>query len=134
MIKLVQLLREIEITKPVPKFRSNTELFNFIKHHPEYKKQLIDKWIDSDPENLSTEEQHLNRLYNSDVEQANHGSSIHSTSDDPNVVPDKNDPVLLIDEYENIIYISIESLTKVGFPDDGDIIKLGFNTLYISPE
>ncbi len=119
MIKLTQLLKEIEILKPVPTFKTNDELASYLKKTPSYKKQLVDAlWVtpdfirDDDPnwENV------LNGWYNAKVEQY-----VRFTEEDE---------ILLDDGQDNRAYISIHPMNS----DDPTLIehkiKLGPNIFY----
>jgi hypothetical protein len=119
MIKLTQLLKEMEITPPVPTFKTNDELASYLRKNPSYKKQLVDTiWAtpdfkrDDDPswENV------LLGWYNAEVEQY-----VRFTEEDE---------ILLDDGQDNRAYISIHPMNS----DDPTLIehkiKLGPNKFY----
>ena len=119
MIKLVQLLKEMEIIPPVPTFKTNDELASYLRKNLSYKKQLVDTiWAtpdfkrDDDPswENV------LLGWYNAEVEQY-----VRFTDEDE---------ILLDDGQDNRAYISIHPMNI----DDPTLtehkIKLGPNTFY----
>jgi len=129
MIKLVNLLKEIKVLQPIV-FKTNTDLFNYLKTKPDLKKKLANEYFVKVLEMEAPQDWN-----NSTLEQVNHGGIYGRNYDEDGIeiqtAPDKDDPVLIISEYENILYVSIKSLKKDGFPDDGTIIKLDSNTLYI---
>ena len=122
MIKLVNLLKEIKVFQSIPKFKTNTDLFNYLKKNPDLKNQLVNEWYIKVLEKEAPRE-----WYYSTLEQKNHDGFYENDGK----APDKNDPVLIISLNENILYVSIESLKKDDFPGDGTIIKFGPNMLYI---
>lgn len=71
MIKLLNILSEIQINKPgTPKFKNNDELANYLKKNSLGKKQLIDDIWNSEGDNTEEGwEDVLDGWYNADIEQ-----------------------------------------------------------------
>lgn len=121
MIKLVNILSEIKVNKPIPKFRSNDELANYMMRNPSFKKTLVDAlWNtpefkrDDDPSWNNV----LNGWYEANIEQ---------------YTPyNENNEIMLDDNNDNRAYISINPKMLFTDPTSPEIyeIKLGPNTIY----
>ena len=117
MIKLVNLLKEIDIKKPVPTFKTNDELAKYMKLDSSFKKNLINTiWYRFNPD-WDGEVMHnvLNGWYNAPIVQ-------YSTFNE-------EDEIMLDDGEDNRLYISIHSM--VSDPTSKEYqTNLGKNTFY----
>jgi len=145
MIKLMHLLKEMEIIKPV-RFKSNTELVNRLKTDPNFKNELIDKLLTQDI--IYSKE----NWFEAKITQTN-------SQDDPFKKSNSNyDAILFYTDEDNYMEISIKPIITPdyvfyhydpewieanypNFPLDFDpkrfnydnekTIKLGPNTFYV---
>ena len=117
MIKLVNILKEIKVLQPIPKFKTNDELAKYMKLNSSFKKRLIDtiwdapEWKRSEDENWNDV---LNGWYNAKIEQYS----------DFNV----EDEIMLDDKSDNRLYISIHPM--VDFTPKEQKVNLENNTFY----
>jgi hypothetical protein len=70
MIKLSNLLKEIEVGIGIPKFKNNDELAQYLRENPSSKEELIDAIWNSEGDNTEEGwEDVLDGWYNADIEQ-----------------------------------------------------------------
>ena len=53
-MKLINILKEIKIYSPIPKFETNAQLASYLKNNPKFREELVDKIVeDSDISNYN---------------------------------------------------------------------------------
>lgn len=118
MIKLVNILKEIKVLQPIPKFKTNDELAKYMKLNSSFKKRLIDTIWDA-PEWKRSEDENWN-----DVLNGWHNAKIEQYSDFT-----EEDEIMLDDKSDNRLYISIHPMIS-DFTSKEQKMNLENNTFY----
>jgi len=98
MIKLFNILNEIQINKPTPKFRNNDELANYLKKNTSFKKILLNSiWNNFEKDDDDSWDDVIKRWYIANIEQ--YGPY------------NEDDEIMIDDGDDNRIYISINPMS-----------------------
>jgi hypothetical protein len=116
-----QPVNEMRVNKPIPKFKNNDQLANYMVLNPSFKKILVDalwntpEWKRDDEPSWSNV---LNGWYRADIEQYGFWNS--------------GDDIMLDDGDDNRAYISLDPELLYGDPTNPRLykIKLGPNDIY----
>lgn len=121
MISLLKILNELEINKPIPKFKSNNQLKDFLEKNPNIKEEIIKKSIKKVAENEDNWDYVYKGWMRQPIEQYtefNHG-----------------DDLMIDDELDDRLYISInfkKEWIESTYPLWNDLIEITNNILYIA--
>ena len=119
MVKLRTLLTEIVINKPVPKFKTTKELYDYIKSYPDYKNKIIDEIVENSFLKNGTWDEAI------EVWKRENKPKLNIWANDyPDFVH-----ITIKDEEDNSLYLSMHNI----FNTENNInepIKLGNNEIY----
>ncbi len=129
-MKLKDIIKELEINQPIPKFRNNNELKHYLETNQEGRNKIVDLFIKEMEFEKYWEEPGAVEAVAKDWKDPEHEIEQHTDYN-------RNPNDLMIDDGEdNRMYLDVEDDYRVLSPEDGDgsekQMKFGLNIIYIS--
>lgn len=111
-MKLTNILKEIIINKPIPKFRNNKEFYNYLINNKEFQHRIIDNFFSTDK---------------------NEDEYIMSLKTNEPLYEESWENIVILDNEEGELDLSINKPEGRFIKEDGNyILNMGSNIIYCS--